>query len=456
MVYSAKQNNDKIINISQAPKSCLIIIIVINLRSNFLIMSINNYMKYKHSINSEISISYIVTKKKLTMVAALGVTIGLAIFVFMNSMMKGFDRKSTESIFKTVPHIRLYKDDETSMPLPIAEKENNLRVIINPKIVPENNVLVNPDAIIKFLQKQKDVTVVTPQTNVNVFYNNGKSQISGLSSGINFEEADRMFNIKSTIVEGNANDLKNVQNGILLGVGIANKMNVKTGDNISITSSKNVVKIMKVVGLFRTNNSVTDKSKSYINTSIAQQLLVKGSTYITDININITDFDNAELYATSFSKLTGYKAEDWKSANEALMAAARMRKIIITVISFSILLVAGFGIYNILNMTISQKLNDIAILKAMGFKGNDVIRIFVQQAVIIGMMGIAIGLTLATILVNVLKHVYVGGDIGYFPIQFESTMYLRGMIFGFVITFFAGYIPAKKAANVDPVSIFRK
>ena len=413
-------------------------------------------MNYKHDINSEISTSYVVTKKKLTLIAALGVTIGLAIFVFMNSMMKGFDRISTEAIFKSVSHIRLYKDDETSIPLAMPDKEGTTRLIVNPKIVPENNVLVNPESLIKLLQAQDNVTVVSPQTNVNVFYNNGKSQISGLSSGVNVEEADRMFNIKSTMVEGRLNELKNVQNGILLGVGIANKMNVRTGDNISITSSKNVVKVMKVVGLFRTNNSITDKTKSYINTALAQQMLLKSSTYITDINVNVKDFDNAAIYAAKFSRMTGYKAEDWKAANETLMAAARMRKIIITVISTSILLVAGFGIYNILNMTISQKINDIAILKAMGFRGNDVIRIFVQQALVIGMIGCAMGLTLATILVNVLKHVYIGGDIDYFPIRFEPIMYLRGMIFGFIITFFAGYIPAKKAANVDPVSIFRK
>lgn len=413
-------------------------------------------MKHKHNISSEISISYIVTKKKLTLIAALGVTIGIAIFVFMNSMMKGFDRTSSEAIFKTVPHIRLFKDDETSEPLRKQNESGFETIIVNPKIVPENNVLVNPEAIIRLLQKQENVTVVTPQTNVNVFYNNGKSQINGLSTGVNISEANRMFNIKSFMVEGNADDLKHVQNGILLGVGIAQKMNVKTGDNISITSSKNVLKIMKVVGLFRTNNSATDKSRSYINTSLAQQLLQKNASYITDINVNIKDYDNAVKYADRFSKLTGYKAEDWKAANETLMAAARMRKIIITVISFSILVVAGFGIYNILNMTISQKINDIAILKAMGFRGQDVIRIFVQQALIIGLIGIVMGLTLATILVNVLSHVYVGGDIGYFPIRFEPTQYLRGLVFGFLVTFFAGYIPARKAANVDPVSIFRK
>lgn len=412
--------------------------------------------KYNHNISSEISVSYIVTNKKLTAIAALGVTLGIAIFVFMNSMMQGFDRKSTEGIFKTVPHIRLFKDDETSKPLKSASQGSIETVIVNPRIVPENNVLVNPNALIKMLEGQNEVTVVTPQVNTNVFYNNGKSQISGVSTGVNIDEADRMFNIRSYVVEGNMDDLKSVQNGILLGVGIAQKMNVRTGDNISITSSRNVMKVMKVVGLFRTNNSVTDKSKSYVNISLAQQLLQKNSSYITDININVKNFDNAGTYATQFSQLTGYTAEDWKTANETLMAAAKMRKIIITVISTCILLVAGFGIYNILNMTITQKINDIAILKAMGFKGKDVIRVFVQQALVIGLLGLAAGLLLATVLVNVLSNVYVGGDIGYFPIRFEPLMYLRGFIFGFVITFFAGYIPARKAANVDPVSIFRK
>jgi lipoprotein-releasing system permease protein len=265
-----------------------------------------------------------------------------------------------------------------------------------------------------------------------------------------------MFDIRSVMVEGNLQDLRTTPNGILLGVGIASKMSVKLGDNITITSSKNVNKVMKVVGLFQTNNSIVDKTKSYINISAAQQLLVEGPSYVSDINIDVTNFNNAPNYSAKFSSLTGYKAEDWKAANETLVAAAKMRRVIITVISMSILLVAGFGIYNILNMTITQKINDIAILKAMGFRGKDVVRIFVQQALLIGFMGIMIGLLVATLLVWQLSQTYIGGDIGYFPIRFEPMIYIEGGIFGLLVTLFAGYIPARKAANVDPVSILRK
>ena len=406
------------------------------------------------NINTEIAKTYIISNKKLTAVAAAGVVLGMSIYIFMNSMLVGFDKSSSDSIFKTTSHIRVYKDDEISKVLVKNSKENYL--IINPKIVPSNNTIINPKLISETILKQPEVTVVTPQVSVNVFYNNGKSQISGLAIGIKPEEANMVYNIKSFMAAGNFDLLKSNPNGIIIGSGIAEKMNAKIGDNINLTSSKSVNKTYKVVGIFKTNNSKIDKSNSYVNLASSQQLLKEGASYITDINVNIVDPEKAKAIAEKISNITGYKAEGWKEANETFMAANKMRKMIITFVSLTILLVAGFGIYNILNMTVSQKINDIAILKAMGFKGKDVIRIFVTQAVTIGIMGVIGGMIMATVLITFLKKVYVGGDIGYFPIDYEPTKYLQGVVIGLVITFFAGYIPAKKAEKVDPVTIFRK
>lgn len=406
------------------------------------------------NINLAIAKTYIFSNKKLTAVAVLGVVLGMSVYIFMNSMLVGFDKISNASIFKSAPHIRVYKDDEISKPL--ISSSNEKPIIINPKIVPINNTIINPNLIIETILKQKEVTVVTPQVNSNVFYNNGKSQISGLAVGIKPDEANLMFNIESFMVDGNFDLLKSNPNGIVIGSGISEKMNLTVSDNINLTSSKGINRTFKVVGIFKTNNSNTDKSKSYINLSASQQLLKEGNSYITDINVNIIEPEDAEKVGSKLSQLTGCKAEGWKQANETFMAANKMRKIIITFVSLTILLVAGFGIYNILNMTVSQKINDIAILKAMGFKGKDVIKIFVTQAVSIGIMGVIGGVIMASILVTVLKRVYVGGDIGYFPIDYELLKFIQGIAIGLVITFFAGYIPAKKAANVDPVEILRK
>ena len=406
------------------------------------------------NINSLIAKTYIVSNKKLTAVAVLGVLLGMSIYIFMNSMMVGFDKSSASSVFKSTAHIRVYKDDEISKAL--ISQNNSTSLIINPKVVPVNNTIINPNLVTETILKQKDVVVVTPQVNSNVFYNNGKSQISGLAVGVKPDEANLMYNIKSFMVEGNFDLLKSNPNGIVIGSGISEKMNLRINDNLNLTSSKGVNRTFKVIGVFKTNNSNTDKTKSYINISASQQLLKEGTSYITDINVNITDPENAEVVAKRLSELTGYKAEGWKQANETLMAANKMRKIIITFVSLTILLVAGFGIYNILNMTVSQKINDIAILKAIGFKGKDVIRIFVTQAVTIGFLGVIGGVLMASVLITILKNVYVGGDIGYFPIDYEPIKYLQGIVIGLMITFFAGFIPAKKAANVDPVEILRK
>lgn len=406
-------------------------------------------------VNAEIAFTHLITRKKQTLVAAMGVMIGITVFIFLNSLMRGFDRSANDSIFRTMPHIRIYKEDEISKPLQ-EKNEKQEYVIVNPKIANTTKNLINPEQLIRILKKQPDVVAVAPDVAVSVFYNNGESQVNGIASGVNIMEQNKMFNIESFLLDGSLRELEATQNGIILGVGIAEKLNVRLNDNITITSSKGKRKVMKIVGLYKSNNAAIDKSKSYINVAMAQQLMNERPTYVTDIFVNVKDPEKAAEYIASFQQMTGYSAEDWKKANEQILASYKIRAIMSFAISVSILLVAGFGIYNILNMIIMEKLNDIAILKAMGFPGVDVVRIFVMQAVIIGVMGVTLGLVLSTTVITLMQKVYVGGDIGYFPVQYESRYYISGIVFGLAISFAAGYIPARKAADVDPVSIFRK
>lgn len=406
------------------------------------------------NINTDIARTYLFSGKKMTAVAVLGVLLGMSIYIFMNSLLVGFDKASDENIFKNTPHIRLYHDDVISKNLVSDTAAEYL--ISNPKVVPKVNTIINPNGIAEMVQQQKEVTVVTAQVNTSVFYNNGKTQVSGLSIGIKPDEADMMYSITSSMVEGKFETLKSDPNGIVIGIGIAEKMNLALGDNINLTSQKGVTKNLRVAGIFRSFNSTADDTKSYVNLYTAQQLLKENNVYVTDISVNVKDPHQAAAVAEKLSQLTGYKSEDWKESNESLMALSKMRFIMINFVSTAIMLIAGFGIYNILNMTVSQKINDIAILKAIGFKGNDVIRIFVTQALSIGLIGVVGGMLMALLMITLLKKVYIGGDLGYFPVDYELQKFIQGIVMGLVITFFAGYIPARKAAKVDPVSIFRK
>jgi len=410
----------------------------------------------KTGVNTEIAFTHLLSRKRQTLVASLGVTIGIAMYIFMNSLTLGVNRYSDNAIFKSAPHLRVYKEDEMSKPLVRDYGKEGLPIIVNPKILNTSLNLVNPMKLLRDIQHQPGVVAAAPLVTANLFYTNGKSQVNGVANGVNILEANAMFNIESTMIDGDLRNLVNTPNGILLGVGIVNKLNVKMNDNINVISAAGVVKLMKVVGIFKTSFAFTDKSKSYVNLASAQQLLGQGPNYVTDIYVNVKDPASTPGYVIPLQNLTGYTVETWQVANEQAVAGSKIRGIMLGGISWAILLVAAFGIYNILNMTITQKLNDIAILKATGFSGKDVVRIFVMEAVIMGFIGTVFGVLLSLAPVYALSHVYIGADIGYFPIQFEPTIAIRGAWIGMIVTFCAGYIPARRAAKVDPLAIFRR
>ncbi|SFE59162.1 lipoprotein-releasing system permease protein [Chitinophaga sp. CF118] len=409
----------------------------------------------KKSINTDIAFTHIITRKRQTLVAALGVTIGVGVYLFMNSLSSGFGTFSKGEMFKNSPHIKIYKADELSLPL-ISSDSGHKAVIINPQITTNSKKIINPEELLSRIKQQPYVVNAIAQVSFDAFYNRGKAQLRGNGYGINILEYDAMFKTGKYIVAGSLNRLSGNLNGIIIGSGIAEKLNLGVNDNITVTSSYNVVKVMKIVGIYSSGNSLTDNAKSYMNISAAQQFIKEGPSYVSDIFINVPDADNSEKYAAMLQHLTAYKVEDWKTTNADVLATEKTRGTLMGAISLSILVVAAFGIYNILSSTIAQKINDIAILKATGFAGKDVIRIFLMEALIMGFIGTLMGLMVGSILIAIMSTIYMGGPVGYFPIHFEPALFAKSTVLGLFITLCAGYFPARKAAKVDPVEIFRK
>lgn len=409
------------------------------------------------NVNLEIAFTHILTRKRQTIIAALGVTIGMGMYIFMNSLMQGFGRYSRTEIFKVNPHLKIYKEDEYSSPIYPATIDNGLqRVIINSALTTTSKELNNPIWLTEQIRNLDFVTNAAPQVNVDVFYNKGNSQRKGVANGIQVAEADAMFNIRKTMVSGTLEALQGNNNGIVIGKGLAERLSLRQGDNLTLSSSKGVLKIMKVVGIFSSGNKNNDDSKSYITIAAAQQLAKQGATYITDIYANTLDPDKAEVYSKQVQMITPYRVEAWQITNADLLSGDKIRDIMGNTVTLTILLVAAFGIYNILNMTINQKLNDIAILKATGFNGRDIIRIFLTESIVMGLLGTVFGLIIGAVCIHFLSKVFVGGPSGYFPIYFDARVFAQGAFFGMLLTILAGYFPARRAANVDPVSIFRK
>jgi lipoprotein-releasing system permease protein len=300
------------------------------------------------------------------------------------------------------------------------------------------------------------ITGVALQLNQNVFIRNGVSKTSASLSGIETVNENALFQTSEYIIEGDISELDKRSDGIILGTGLARTIGVNTGNTISITTSDDVSKTFKVIGLIESGNKGADKTRALISIQTARQLFSKNKSYATDVLVNTNNYNNARLVSEKISKLTDYKVESWQEGNAQLVSSSLLRDILAIAVSLTILIVAGFGIYNIMNMTVNEKIKEIAILKAMGFNGKDIIEIFLTQSVAIGLIGGLVGLVLGNIIVQILDSVPFNiATLTTLPVDYKLRDYILAFLFGVIITLIAGYLPSRKASKVDPVEILR-
>jgi lipoprotein-releasing system permease protein len=381
-------------------------------------------------------------------------------FIALVSLMTGLNDFTEELTMASSPDIHIY-NDITESRASIAEEinTNGINIVHHQKPKKETAKVRNALQITEMIRRDPRVLGVAPTLSSQVFYNYGPVELPGNISGVDILEEDKLFDLRSKMKAGQIEDLLSNNDGIIIGTGIARKMNVKVGDRIVITTPQGHTMPLKIVGLFQMGIGTIDNVRSYANISTVQTILQQDHSYITDINIKLIDLLEAKAVASEYQAMFGYKAEDWETANSTFLTGIVIRNIITYSVSFTLLIVAGFGIYNILNMTIMNKMKDIAILKAMGFSGKDVRLIFMIQSLVIGFIGSVVGLCIGYVLSYLIAQApFDGGDmvsLDHFPVNFDAKYYITGIVFGVLTTALAGYMPSRKAAYVDPIEILR-
>ncbi|MDB5282699.1 MAG: transporter permease [Bacteroidota bacterium] len=414
-------------------------------------------------INIEIAKTHLLAKKRQTFVAMLGVTFGIGMYILMISFMSGFNEYLEDSMLSATPDLRIYNDIKTDYSHSILDEVSDtskvMNVVHHPKPKDINPNVRNSQKIIEDLKKDDRIKAVSPLLASQVFYNNGPVQINGTLQGVNIMDESKLSGLADKMKSGKVENLLTVSNGILMGQSLANKLNVKMGDLVTLATPNGTSARFRVVGTFQFGLGTLDLVRSYVSLSNVQQLLGKDNQYVTDINMKIVNNQMATPMSKEFAKRYGYKVDDWQTANASAMVSITIRNVMTFVVSFTLLVVAGFGIYNIMSMTIQNKLKDIAILKAQGFAGRDVRSIFLTESVTIGTMGAILGLGLGFIMsygvwnLPFPKNEFI--SITRYPVTFHWYHYAFGVVFGILTTFIAGLMPSVKASKIDPVAILR-
>lgn len=411
-----------------------------------------------------IATTHLLTKKKQSIVAMLGVTFGISMFIIMISFMTGVNQFTEDMAMDNTPHVRIYKpleiEDKKIVALDKPQDDNSWYVVQHQRPKNELSKIKNGLALMERIEAMPGVRGVAPQLATQVFYNNGPVKISGNIYGIDVKRQSELFDLDKKMDLGDLDDLLKSSDVIVMGKGLAQKMNVTVGDRVSVTTPEGGNLNLKVAGIFSFGIAQMDQTQSYATLATVQKILQKDPSYVTDLNVKMNDVTTASALKTKLeNQLTGVKIEDWEEANQSLLAGEQIRNIMTFVVCMTLLVVAGFGIYNIMNMNIINKMKDIAILKATGFQGSDVTGIFMMQSVMIGIAGGLLGLIIGFFFSYLLSITpFPAGEffrIETFPVNFNPVHYFIGLFFGFLTTLFAGWFPSRKAAKIDPVAIIR-
>ncbi|MDQ3141822.1 MAG: ABC transporter permease [Bacteroidota bacterium] len=411
----------------------------------------------------DVGISLLKARWKQTLVAAIGVSFSITMFITLLSFMTGLNHLLDSLILNRTPHIRIYNDIKANpnQPIQLSSKfeKNTYHFIHSIKSKDQSAKITNSLAIMSSLDLDKRVEGISPKIVTPAFFIDGGIEISAMIHGINPTKESQLFFFNDYIINGSSNDLDLISNSIILGKELAAKLTVDVGDFVHITTSRGTPFTLRVVGIYQSGLKEFDKVQSYASISTVQKILGEPNNFITEIQVRLNDVSMAPKMSKEYQELYAADAEDIQSANSQFETGSFIRTLISFTVGITLLVVAGFGIYNILNMMIYEKMDTIAILKATGFSGWDVNRIFIFIALSIGIFGgfagLVLGLLLSLGIDQIPFETAALPTIKTYPINYDIKYYLIAAVFSLITTYLAGFFPARKASKVDPVVIIR-
>lgn len=415
----------------------------------------------KWSLIIEIAQALMLARRKQTVIAATGVMFSITMFVALLGFMNGLNSMLDGLVINRTPHIRFYNEIQPNPNQPIDQSTqfgNSLNIIRSIKPSTSRLAIYNSESIMRTLERDSRVLGISPKISAQVFFNVGTIDLTGIVNGIEVEKESELFAFSDYVTAGDYADLTQT-NTIILGKGAADRMLADIGDVIQVTTAQGNRVQLKVVGYYQSGLGDFDNVNSYASLTTVQKMLGEPASYVTDIQVKLHDLSLAPPMAKELGGIFQIDADDIQTVNAQFETGTNIRTMISYAVGITLLVVSGFGIYNILNMMIYEKLDTIAILKAIGFGSGDVKRIFITIALTIGFVGGAFGLLFGFLAGLGIDQIPFETEalptIKTFPVDYNPKYYIIGGTFSLITTYFAGFFPARKASAVDPVEIIR-
>jgi lipoprotein-releasing system permease protein len=407
----------------------------------------------------ELALTHIAGRGRQTIVAILGVALGVGFSIAMAALMQGTEKDFIAQLVDTMPHVQISDERRTPRRQPAEDlfaavqfeglrPKEDRRGILNPAAAFASLRSWVPGRMAQSLRTQGVVRYAGRDVGVSII-------------GIEPEIEATVSSVAGDFIEGSFDALQAGGNNIVVGDTLAQRLGASTGTTIQLVSPTGQSRGFKIVGQFHTGSNARDEGETYVLLKNAQ-ILSERPNAINDIRLRLDDPEAAPRVARQAEAELGYKAVPWQEANESLLEALVVRNVVMYTVVGAILLVAGFGIFNIISTITHEKARDIAILKSLGFTQGNMRRLFLIEGLALGFAGSIVGWLIGFLLCFALSQVEfrisggaVGREITRLPLFWSPWHYVIASAFALVSSGVAGYLPARQAARLNPVDIIR-
>lgn len=408
----------------------------------------------------QIALGHLRRRRRQTIVSVLGVALGVGCFVAINAMMRGFQQYFVAQIIDVAPHI-VIKDEfrlPAIQPAVRAYPDGAVEVSgVKPRDEPRGIRGARP--MMEELEALPGAAVA-PVLQGQVILRYGTREVPVALLGIEPERERLVTDIERDLVAGRLEDLRTSANAVIVGAGVAERLGAGLRDTVTAVSPANVAMSMKIVGLVETGINAIDSGQGMTLLKTAQ-VIQERTNVINQVRLRLVDVEQAEPLARRIEERFGYRTESWEETNRNVLSLFVIQNAVMYSVVGAILLVAVFGIYNIVSTVVYEKTRDIAILKSLGFRERDVQAIFLAQGAVVGVMGALAGAVVGWLLTELLGQIRLdmGGPVlrgrEGFILARELWPYLVGGGLAAVAAALASTIPARRASRLNPVDIVR-
>jgi len=408
----------------------------------------------------ELAWKFVLARKRPMLLSLAGIVFGVAFFVVTQAQTSGFEKFFIQTILGTNGALRI--SDRFQDPHGMVEKvdeDGDIRFVFHSRedaLYREG--IDQPAEIRAALSDYSELVGISEVLEGRGVLKTGSRQKAVEIHGIRFMDHLQASDLNKQIILGTIDEFFSDQDGILLGNRIAQRLNLQIGDRVNLVAGS-ANRTVRVAGVFETGVSQIDKKRIYLHLQKARSLMGQpfGGSFF---QLGMRDPELAPQLAVQLQSVLNHRVVSWQEREKVWLDVFKALRVSSAITVSCILLLSGLGIFNVFAILVIEKTRDIAILRSMGFSCSEVSMIFLWQGGIVLFFGILLGSLLGgmgTFLISEIPLRIRGiFSTDSFVVNWDLSHYLWAASIAFFFVAFATWIPARRAARIEPARIIRE